>query len=944
MLVTHASAGIANPVQPRTLLVDFIAKVRELDNLASDAEAALAVLTQKANSWAEALQALGIDESAIIRRIEQLSSYLVQAQDRLAPILLTLADRPEPKNLSLSYSDSEPIEVGALALALSAEADLNLTVKNQLPAQTSADWGTVANGDALQIFTAHGMLGVGGTANASGGSLSFGAKASATATLFYQYAASTPVVVALMQSSRTLALPWDLDKVADSLSPMSGDGRWLGLRRTQLIGTGEFNLAGGATIGHSVIGGNTVGIKADLGATVDFSIKRSGTFKIALEKNAAGNLNVSVDRATGSESGGSISLGADINITGLDARARELADRFLPDSSGVIEKLERWKRPGDLVLAKFQDSLDGDVEEQLGRLLTGQTDAAKASKVGQTRLAELIKSELNERLPFWGTDNSQDLARSALAKISERLDLEGRLANLLAEKLQAKLVDWIDELKKELEDEIAEWVDKAGNKLKDFLQPLEEVGEDVNELLEKVNQTASALISPVLEQLKRYEAIRQKIHKALDKAAKLRITLAFAASINRSKGDEAVLSFEILNLSQSVKSAYRALLLGRLDQGWPDFQQALTDGDISNVSGRFKSWLKRERSIGLSLQIGDFGLGMSRVKVEDINVEVGTDGRVTVAALAISQEASSELAYASRTASLLGAYDIVAASFDRDAFPTPLSVSLGYSDEHMRGKELRQLLTSLESPRGGRPLLRQGATADALAKYDELTAGERSGNARFDLSLPVSIEDFRHLLLVSEETIKSTAAELLIDALFDERDQEAVDFVADHYRDGVTRAELFELMQSGPTRVHVSRIRGTAISASFNPVPRVVRRLRAIAEDVEQLLEAVSGVRQIAELQGTLANIDASELGENETPLDKSAELRAELDRIAKDVNDGLAHWLRPRGPISGLFTEKIPARTVAFLQLLALLGKENTVAMPVVRVLDVPDGEFAVV
>ncbi|MDJ0655684.1 MAG: hypothetical protein QNJ40_16080 [Xanthomonadales bacterium] len=955
MFVTNAAAGLANAVNPKTPLIDLIEKVKKLDDITSNAEAALQVLLGKVSSdtWEKALDLLGLDDAEIKARIQKLRGYLVQVQDGLDPILMRLSDRPDLVELPLAFDEAQALNIGSIALALEAEADLGIFVRNQMATASDVTWGPVAEGDALQIFSASGGLGLTGSAAPGAGTLSFSTSARTTAEVAYQYAASTTVIESLMASARHFTFPWDFAELAKNLQPISAEGRCLGLRRAQITGSGNFQLAGGATIGRALTYSGSSQIpaldaRAQLGATISFSLARSGNFKVVMERGASGNLALSVTRTGSSTRSGAIDLGADIDVKGLDGPARKYADQFLRDPAGIIKDLEDFKTPGDRV-TEFLGDIDDDLKQDLAAVLVGERQAGAAAETAADRLRNLITEQFNERLAFWSAVDESAIARNAVSRISDRLQLNATLQQKLSEQLLPKLEDAIGKVKQKVDDRIAEKIaeirrqagDAAQEKLAEFLDPLDDIGESVQDLVADLDELVEQVRAPVLKWLRRYEDIRLKIYRGLEKVARFRISLAFSASISTRAGTESVLSFELARDSEQALIACRALLLGRFEAGWSAFEQAREAGDIVNIDGLFKSWLNRTRSFGLSLRIADFSTSMTRTASEDINVAVTPTGEVVVAGVQLSQEAISEMLYARRSVSMFGAYDIAIAARDRDAFPSPLGFGLAYSDERMRARELRQLLQSLERPIRGRRLIREGATADALAAYEELTGDDKAANARLDLSLPICIDDLARLIHVDDVTIETTAIQFAIEALLKDSRLQTAKNAAASYQGGMPLVEFSLALRDLEIREVMIEL-GAPIGTGSSRFQGILRQLQKIAIDAARLVVAVQQIRVIATLQ---AEIAADPTGSDQgSPIEIRDVLRNQLDSAAKRINDNLASWIAPRDPVSGIFTEELPGRTVALLQLLSVLATDEQNLMPVVQVADAGGAEFAVV
>lgn len=907
----------------------------------------------------KALSELGVDETDLNKRLTELQGYLVELQDRMEPLLQPLGTPGELTDARVGYSAKDhELALGQVAFLVGGDTHAEISIRSYNADSLPDDWdGALDDGRALQELALGGKIAINGSGQGAWNAVNFNVSAAMSADgrirLYHEYHADTARIAALAVSAGNWAPPWDLAGLSEQLKPPGTSG----FRRVLVNGSGSIQFAGGVGIGYAASferdvptpdGTEALSAAAKLDGSLDVSFNHQGSFRYKIEKDPSGHLLVRVERASGSKRAVELDLDASLQIDGLDRVADHYARAFFKDPEGLLDTLQQWTRPGDrLVDVLAKKDWNQPAVKQIGALLLGEATAKELSAAGVDKLKTLLAGEINQELPFWSLD-SDVLARKILERIAGRLGLGAELGQTLEKNLQDVLVKRIDQVREELQDKVQSVLDKTTDLGTELLDPLEHVGIEVKALREQANATATELLEPVIAYLKRYEQIRLRVLNALKQTARFKLGMSLGASLSRSREDEALLSFRVREVDENTRAVHRAFLLGRLGQAWSEFDAARESGAIDQVNGLFSYLSRRERKTSFALHFGEFGsIERTRVKAEEVHFQVDPSGNILAATAKLSQEAVVNAFHVERSIGVVGSYDLVAALRDPAQIPSPLAFNIAYEDKKLREKELRQFLESLEDERIGERLLAPGAADTALDRYAELLQqhGLSKAQGRVDLSIPVSLADLAPLVDagsgIGNAAIRQRAIDVQLRLLLRRSTQyPMLQDLAGGHKDGVSINEFVLDMFGRGIDGAVAEMQRIAIRlwGAYDPDPnsnlvQLARKINQIGLNANGIIKVVEGIRAIAAVQQKLVELPAS-------PLEKDiAPLRKPIDQATKQINDGLANWLKARGVISGLFTEALPEQTLAFLALLAELSPEPQHLMPVVKIDNVENG-----
>jgi len=916
--------------------------------------------TARAAVISKALEDLEIDRDDLNQRLEELQDYLVKVQDRMEPLLLRLGTPGSLLNKELEFTEtSAPMAVGQAAFLIGADLRAQLEINSYSGEVLPADWdGALAPDQALQEIAIGGGLALRGSVSGSWGALAAEASASGggagRARIYHRYHADTTRIAALAVASRQWAAPWDLEGLFRELTKPGESG----FESVVLNGKRHFDLAGELGIGYGLSferevatpdGSEMLEVEAGAKGGVTVTFRREADFKISAEKDHDGAVLVRLTSTSASDRSASLQLDASLRIDGLDAIGQSYTKAFFRDPEKLLAKLDKWTRPGDLLLEAMSNYDWSDpLFEDIGRLLIGAQGADDLASAAAARLRVMIDKEMAEHLPFWGV-SSQELSRSLIARVARRLDLSEKLAERLREVIEDKLAESIDEAKGDLNQHVESLLDKTEDLVEEWLDPLEAVGIAVGELREQADATAQQLLQPVIDFLKRYEQIRLKVLEAVAQSARIQIGVSLGASKSRSMSESTLLSFRIRRPNAMTRRVHRAFVLGQASQAWGDFEAAREAGDIEVLEGVFQSLARSEGKLAFSMHFGDFGrIQRYRAKAEEVHLSVDSAGKILVAKARLTQQAVAEAFYVERSVGVIGSYDLVAALRDPQQIPPPLSFSIAYEDEQLRHRELRQFLRSLEDDRLGRPLLAPGAADKALAAYSSILTetGVSRAAGRIDLAFPVSIDHLEALVAIESsigaEGIRRHAVLVQLRLTIpNSRYQSLLDGLAASHKGGVSPVdfvlEVYRLGSRDALNLMSKLVPSGAPTGPRSQLSRLFDLIERIGRSADDLVRVVEGIGKIASLQDEIRDFDTD-------PTDKvRRSLARRLHAATRQINNGLDSWLEVRSIFSGIFTEAIPSQTIAFLALLAELSPDHQELMPIVRIEGLKNGTILV-
>ena len=232
-------------------------------------------------------------------------------------------------------------------------------------------------------------------------------------------------------------------RLGDLCNPFSLDSLWRNVASSDLRGViahidGSTSLKIDVSIaeGFSIAGELA---QATVGLTVGARIKRAGAYDLIIRTlPSAGVSNQSIEvsllRNSLLERGRSLSLGIDVDLTGLAKRLREILKRHYGSFKDVLDEYEQYLMPGTYLRDELNTQLvnrvdaivsDSDVQDILKEAFRGGLGLDKKPRL--PALKGLIKEQITDRLDELGeviTSRADEVASEVASEIAGRIGLD----------------------------------------------------------------------------------------------------------------------------------------------------------------------------------------------------------------------------------------------------------------------------------------------------------------------------------------------------------------------------------------------------------------------------------------------------------------------------------------------------------------------------------------
>lgn len=938
----YTQSGQTLRVTTRTPLVEEIDKLlkRGVD-LKSAIEQLMRASGLLEGEFDAALRARILEVPQVRSALERLQALglIVQDASEQHVALTRLSAARKPYILTLEASGRKEIGFGEAVIGLKGTAELALVATARTSAQAAELKLPISPTDVLHSCQLGGNL----TLRASGASsalgvgvganFALGGEARLGVTWHFQRHADDTVLNSLMYAALDVgqgAQPWDLEDVMRVLDEPSEANEHLdALKAIDVLAERSIAFTAGIEIkrGFSrawpvqgASGPQQIGAAANLGVGLRVALRRAGRYALRLRKQG-GDVILDLEAAQHSSRSRGFDLGVGVDISGVDALATDWINRLLPAPSDEFRALvQAWSKPGTLLKAKIDDELRAHFSAALLPLVPLLTGDASADEVAAAQTEVLLKrweDALNTRIALIGSrssaivDQLMDEAQQALGPgyVLVEGDLQKQADAVAAriDALQAELQTSIDDVANKL---------KGSSKavLMTALKPLAKIGEQIDQLATSLDTSAAPLAAAIKRLLARYESLRKALLDGARQATRLKLGLAFASTVEATRGEERALSLRFSRASDSAKRWFSDLMLGRVEIDIDELQKAASasQGAFALESGSFIALASRARRASLTIDAFGVPFGDERLLSSDVRVEVDLAGRVRLLALGLGQSDESRTGQEIRAARLSADFDALT------GFLTPdLGVfSLGFelSDNRLKPKELGQFFAGFVDA---------GVLAPSVA--DRVRAQVGDGEVR-SVQLGVSLSGLAQALRAaageSREALQREAWENCIRLMRPRADvARLIKLEPDRAYRKVTaiRRDSHALPLAKEFLIEVG---GTLTSNEHKHLAREFRVLHRAINAIPDALAALAEVNQIAaSLTGAIVSDEQARAA------------RDALDEVIDRVNRSLSPVIDVNDGIFGLFSERLPDVAVALLATLnSLAGPAGLGATPVLR------------
>ena len=639
---------------------------------------------------------------------------------------------------------------------------------------------------------------------------------------------------------------------------------------------------------------------------------RQGRFKLGIRRLKGGRLRLRLTDAQEVRNRRSLSLGAEVRVRGLQKAVAPVMQRIAGLPEGLEELVGTYSRPSRIFQRKFRERmklLDAPAQKLLG-VAAGSRSAEDLADGLAGAIVDVTRSRTGEWTGM--LDGKVDaVIEKALAKVEIARDREEEVAALVKDKARDAVDSLNDEMKERLADvlEARSGVDAIGAVLAQFAEVREDAAEEMD-------RTAAALLSPFTRLLAHYRATEERLHDAVEAAAKARLAVKFARVVSRERKAQALLVFDLDPLDAQAEQLYREMLTG-------DFRAAMKaasgspDGAITLRNSVFKRVFDDEETSGITFDL--FGLSMSSGRKLSAQIKVAHDVGGQIRLFEAEGSVSEEVAALGEGQSMRvdSALSFLAAADSTDA----LAVHLKYEDAKMTDREMREYVQSLEDA----GLLAEGA-AFRLAESD----GELAEFAAHAGAEPLMSIDTRFALTptalqkiseASEERITRVAIRRQLQAYGRiEWASESLDLFAKCLGDSrLVEKRIYELREYG--RRLLEEKLGLAGRVRSEQARKIRWLVWGIADRARALASFIDHWRQLDALRLT---IDQRSKVPDETQL-------AETRKLQSEVLGDLRSWVDARSPLVGIAREDLSPIAAAFLaSLRELSGQETEFLTPI--------------
>ena len=741
-------------------LIDFVNKAREAFNDLSTTEA-LAVIRDYLNNTltgdrkdvldevvktlklTDKLAALRADWNEIPEQIRSLVVPLNQVGQIKFPLFqkkLSTQNIEGPWGATLGYKvdTSFELEVEGLNSGATELTQMDITPAADNSILNIALSGSLALEGSGSVSASSGAVSasLGGSAGASGG---------AEVNYYFRNKSEELVGLALADDLRSLVSPFSVAAIAKA-------GTYK-LAAVRFMADSNLNLSVNASA--SGIYGNSWNVKNDkleldtnvqLGAGLSLGynadLKLEGGFDLKLvPANDGKTVTISLSRSRSNEKTSTFNVDANVGITGLDVVGNAIIKEYIPDPAGLLTELNEWLNLGtklkEMLTARLNSSLSTVPENMRSVLVgtvTGDNTADNLATTVSNELMTLADSQIDalsgDALKK-GTELADDLA--------DNLGLPEELKEEFSEKIGELLGKELDKLKGDLETKLAELIqDKGKDELKKLFSPVQDVGENVNELIDKANNLSQDILAPVIAFIEKYQDYRNKLIRVVQGAAKLKLSLSFARTLQKTKKSNVALKFVVDAQSETAGEYVRQMLLG-------SFQDALTavrekKAGITLVSGSFMKEMSRNVQSDLNIDLAGFPAATQTILNETVNATWDLAGNVTAFTGTSSFQKMNKMWGETRSLKFANLLELAKADERNTDTVLASSLTLSVTDPVIHAKELAGALNSL----GG--LIASGATDRALARRQSLDNKSEVLGGTYGANMVLSMEDLQRFV------------------------------------------------------------------------------------------------------------------------------------------------------------------------------------------------------
>jgi hypothetical protein len=910
------------------------AGLRNVEPAPQDIFDVLILLHDRLGSFGPALSVAGID----LQEVTALSARLKERYESTVPEPVRKLLHPvnaytgsnagedsgmvQWKFLELAGQSSRKLGTQDVALALTGSAGLavELEAGDELP---------IAGEDNVAYF----RLGFNGSVKSGArvgvpfqyGSINLGTAAEANVDLDYWHAVApedlgSPMVLAAAGSLNRLANPFDLGSMWSAMCRTNSS-----LKAVRLLTEFDHESSIGLKFGTAF-----EMLENDMAdATFEFSarVSRERRFETFVYSDGDGgerHLVALLKRRKDRNETSTASLRIGIDLEEVAGQAREYLKGPMEKYASLVKQYEKYLTPGTLLRTELSGRLDELLDEalagkpELKRLalsLTGDVDELEALK---RELTGKVAGVFDSGLGLFSRE-ADEVVEEIVGRINDALPAD--FGNPAAEQAKSFLTDVIDSIKERLAGEVEDLISGGGAELSRVTDQLEKFHADIGERIDKRVARLDKVLLPVRNFLARVDGKIEKITKALDKAAKSRLTVRFWDENSLKRSTSVNIQARFLDNGDANRSAYEVITRGDFEGieklfASPPEHLRFDDGDMTY-------FIQRHQGSGVEIGLMDLDVGAESIFDSRVKVTLDIDGNLIIkSSLSASRQLRSVREM--QEVSFLSPFDLNVARHTRNM---RTQLVLSQDDKNLKSDELADFLQAFSKV----GLLSDGTVLNASNQLKEWRAGgaRKDVKARVDVSLALDNESLARLFeenqRLSDEELIGMVAEALYDAEVFERGRNTIERAARAMKK-LTRVsgEGYQVYLSVQPTIPKSygslEVRKQFMSAPFGTTHQA-RKIYPLAESSTRKLKQAFAVHMYC--KGFAVMLDTLRAVYNVSRLGKSGQdLANYLDEQNQLINLCLRRWLKVGQKFLWMPSDDAAEETIAFFLLFARIAE----------------------
>jgi hypothetical protein len=446
------------------------------------------------------------------------------------------------------------------------------------------------------------------------------------------------------------------------------------------------------------VAGNPITAEVRAGANYSVSWAKSGNYVLKISR-MRNSVRVSLTEEHVHETARTLSVGAEIKISGLKDAVAPLMKRISELPSPIEDAIKKYSSPGTILKDKLGGALSGQSElvVSLSGVVLGDRSADNFVDQLVQDLSDSV-DERGDRLAMLINGRFEELVADFLVKLPVVQDEEkARLAALLEEKLSSA----VEGYKESIDERIRALL---GSHPAELTNALSQFSDGVDTLSGSLGDRASKLLRPFEKAVLRYREYEEKITDAIETIEKEKLAIAYSRSVTKKDKQELLISVMLKDVNSATSDLYRKMLTG----DFSDAMKAGKDSENSSVEledSVFTRTFNRNTTSGITVNF--FGKRFSSNRSLGSELKITTTGGEISVLQGIGDATSTDIWLDEKLSVKISSLNnLIEAGADEEA----LGLHVTYQDADLHPGEIKEHLFAFER----RGLIAEGATERTL--------------------------------------------------------------------------------------------------------------------------------------------------------------------------------------------------------------------------------------